>query len=185
MKSLTHLFCFFIVLATISAVSCKKSTDDAGTKPNETDNTQNIIGAITAKIDGVDFSAKGPFVTGSLDETNGFYTIGLAAGDLSKGDTAAIVIALVGQDFNTLKEGDRFLGTNVLPNKIATAKYVLNKNGTETEAPTDKVIIVVITELNKTKNLMSGTFSFEAVDEETNQVHNITDGVFTNIEFKK
>lgn len=184
MKNLTNLFCFFILSGVILTTSCKKTTDEDGTKTNDTDHTENIIGSITAKIDGANFSAKTPFVTGKLDESNGLYTISMAAGDLSKGDTAGIAIALVGQDFNTLKEGDTFLGTNLPPNKIAAAKYVLDKDGRETEAPADKTITVTITELNRSRKIVSGTFTFEAVDEETSQIYNITDGVFTNIEYK-
>lgn len=142
-------------------------------------------GTFTAKVDGEVFSLSGVFVSAEYVKSNEMVqSLAIAAAKPPiTGITTGIVLAVVATDSSEITGGDVFSATN--PQKIAAGEYVLeDDNGTDIKAFSENTDIatITITKIDLANNLVSGTFVFDAIDEdEPGKTYMITEGIFTDI----
>ncbi|MFK7923697.1 MAG: DUF6252 family protein [Bacteroidia bacterium] len=142
-------------------------------------------GTFTAKIDGEIFSLSGVFVSADYINTNGIVqSLAIAAAKPPiTGTSEGIALVIVSTDSTDIAVGEVYSATN--PAKLGAGEYVLDDDNTiDVKAVSENTGIanITITKLDLTNNLVSGTFSFDAVDEDDpTKVYKITEGVFTDI----
>ncbi len=144
-------------------------------------------GSITCKIDGENFSASGVLATGDLAFTGEFYVLGIAGVDFIDQDTVGLVLVVSGNGFGTLMEGQVITGTgDIINNPLAAGEVNINqlpaKEVAATSLETD-VATITITNLDRDNELISGTFSLEGLDPDTNTTVIVTEGDFTDIPY--
>lgn len=162
----------------------------------EEEEEQEINAYLTAKINGNDFKTSTvlqQYLAGaSVSINEDWYGIGVVGFDIQLDirKPRSIYLFMYGEDFNELKVGTSFTTvTNIaIPeNGGAFALYSedLDTEVEDNEFSTEKVesISIKITALDKENNLISGEFSFTAVDEDTNKKYTVTDGKFQNMKY--
>lgn len=141
-------------------------------------------GSITAKINGEDFSISGIFVTADLsDQSNGYL---LAIGGLKWVNETyyGMTLAMISSDFSTLDVGDTFSGGN---SEMFFAGGYSVEIDDEIEIQSSSELVssasCTITKIDRENNLISGTFSFDAIDDSAEKTYEVREGVFTDIEY--
>tara|TARA_R110002020_G_C16315737_1_gene774257 strand:+ start:3210 stop:3773 length:564 start_codon:yes stop_codon:yes gene_type:complete len=178
------------ILFSIALVAC--SSDDISGETDD-DNGRLDDSLITAKINGNDFEAvpvdRGvATISAELVQNETFFTFTIAGIDLgtniSQGE--AIALSMAGLSFDLITEGIQINNpiTNPLQPQFAGG---YSSNGTEGENfdfDTDGSSgFLRITAIDKQEQLISGEFEFEVENSDTGEVIQITDGVFSNIEY--
>lgn len=178
---LSVLWCVFI----ISACSPDENSLDDILDDIEDGQAQSATATISAKVNGNDFASSGVFVTSVLNSMgNGSYNLVIGAGRLSNGVDEAIALGMVSTDFNTLSAGDTFAGGET--ESLMVDSYGLDDDGANDFTASSEPLntnIVTITSIDHDAKLISGTFSFDAIDDETEVVYEVREGVFTDIGF--
>jgi hypothetical protein len=177
----------FIVLTTLlSFSSCSKDDDK---KEDTTEKEKEPVAqskTISCKINGAAFSAAYPFSTGTLNESGNIYTIALGAVKVSlQGGTTGIALGLHGTDLSSVKAGDVYTASGFPTVYLAIGGVDIN-NGSEEENATSEETgeaTITITKIDHTQSIISGTFSFKALDPDTQTLFDVTDGVFTDIAY--
>lgn len=144
-------------------------------------------GEFTATINGTTFSVSGLLVTGEYSELQaGVTTLAIAAAKLPlDGITEGFALALVSTDSTGIETGDEFTATSV--QMVAGAEYLIQGDNQDTKALSTEtnVALITVTDIDFDEKLVSGTFSFDAIDkDDPNTVYEIRDGVFTDVEFR-
>ena len=174
---------WLVALLILSACGSDDATD---LLPDDDDVAPGTPRSITCKIDGQDFSATVPFVTGALSLTDDFYAIAFVGVDFFGQDTISVAFAINGTDLATINNGDTFSGNGNLFQDFALGEVIVNNRpSVEQEASSSETDIatVTVTKIDTAKKLISGTFSFEALDPNTQTTFLVTEGVFTDIEY--
>ena len=142
---------------------------------------------ISAKIDGGDFSVSGLLVSAEYSDINGMVhtlSIGGAKPPLN-GVTEGIVLAIVSTDSSGIKAGETY--TAVSTAKVGAGEYVFEDSSSDIKAYSENtdVATITVTKIDFTEKMVSGTFSFDAVDEDDpNKVYQIRDGKFEDVSFE-
>lgn len=140
----------------IFAAGCKKSSDDTTPTPSPTK-------SFSAKIDGTAWSSTS--VISSYTATLGYTQVAATGGNNS--DT--FQITFVGEATGTFSMGTVTTGTASVNGTMFSSISL--------DPPVGQV---VVTKYDKTSNLVSGTFSFDARDM-NGATHHITEGKFENV----
>lgn len=155
-----------------------------------------IANGFTANVDGTPFTVTSEQVAGELTlESDGSYTFSVVAfnGD-ENGLGQAISVGFFGMDYNSLSTGSSFrnidftTGTGVFGFYFDTTNgsynfsggYLGSLFGLDEEGGNATLRIV---SLDKERQLVSGEFSFEFYDEDTDQQYRITDGKFGAVNY--
>ena len=173
------------LIALLIMSSCG-SDDTPDLLPDDDDVVPGTPRSVTCKINGEGFSATVPFTGGTLSLTGSFYAIAIVGADFFGRDTVSIAIAISGNELSTLNTGDAFSGTgNILEDFAVGEVNVNNRPSVEQEASSSETdnATVTITKIDRDNKLISGTFSYEAVDPDSQTTFSVTEGVFTDIEY--
>lgn len=144
--------------------------------------------SFSAKINGEDFSVIGPLVTADYSEQSQIVaTIGIVAAKLPIGGiTEGFALAIVSTDSSGIQVGDTFSATST--EKAGAGEYVLEDgNAVDVNAFSSNtgVASITVTAIDFDKKIVSGTFSFDAVDDDDpNTVYEIREGKFTDVSFE-
>lgn len=147
---------------------------------------------LSAKINGIEFVAKQGedfnAVYGVLAKTPMFFQLSISGSTIDNGIAKSIVISIMSEkSFNTVTANtvwtskDKSLSD--LPIGIYYEKMDSDDVSVEASSETTEDAYLKITSIDKTKQIISGEFHFTATDGKTN--YNITDGVYTNVSYKK
>jgi hypothetical protein len=191
-----HFLLFALLTLFVSSCNLSDIIDDDDDKDDDPDSQ-----VMTAKINGESFSAvenEDTFiqldeVEGDLDLNGDVYELSISALDFGSTHLTTINLALYGDKFSELKVGSKFdevTEENVTSGNPSGAIGVVSKaslgnGGTEYGGLTllTGSISVEITKLDKENEFVSGKFSFVAYDDDNDANINVTDGVFTNVEY--
>jgi len=134
-------------------------------------------------------------VDAELNLNGDVYELNISGLDFGNSYLTTITISLHGDSYSSLKVGDEFLGITEESYSSGSpigavgiiAKASLGGTtefGGTTLFKEEETINVKITKLDKENELVSGTFSFIAKDEDDDNFEiRVTDGVFTDVEF--
>ncbi|MEM9001845.1 MAG: hypothetical protein AAGB24_16420 [Bacteroidota bacterium] len=188
-----HYIVILSIFVCIGLQSC--ASDDTDDSPiiediaedmddDSQDNDEALEGqSLTAKVNGVDFNNGEGLIAGAFTEESGFYVIAIVAGEIiDDNNVKAIGLAVSGFDFDTLEAGKEW---TVVENETNFESAIGSYGEGETinDQDTDETldIFVRITSIDKENRLISGEFTFIALDEDTNMEYVVTDGRFTDI----
>lgn len=175
------LLCTFFLLS-----ACSKDDDDSSSSSgnNNPPNTGN--GSFVCVLDGVDFESDPLLVAGASGSTGVFQRT--AAGVyIASGDTTGITITVSSLSENTFIAGATFDAVNTVIGNFCFGSVNVNTNGnngfegssTENNGPATCTLTAYDTITGK----FSGTFSFEAYDDDLDSTAVVTNGVFMDVEF--
>lgn len=144
-------------------------------------------GEFSATINGENFTAKGILVTAEyVSAATGVTSLGIAAAKLPlDGVTKAFALAIVSIDSTGIEAGDVF--TSVSVQKVGAGEYTVKSDTEDIKAVSSetKIATITITDFDLDNKLVSGTFSFDGIDEDDpNTVYEVRDGIFTDVEFR-
>lgn len=158
-------FLYLIACLLVAGVSsCKKDDETAKTTPA-------VSNLMTAKVDGVNWTAMSSKVTGSI-ESNLSNCTGTAS------DSSIITFSVTDEWVVNGVYDLGFGSANNAAYTLMNGSMPWLTNGNASCTGTMKV-----TAINTSSKKMSGTFSFKAFNSLTNTFVNITDGVFTNVTY--
>ncbi|SDM82608.1 hypothetical protein [Kriegella aquimaris] len=172
--------------------------DNGNDGENEDDKgEQEINSSLTAKVNGNDFKTTTvlqQYIAGaSVSVNENFYGIGVIALDvkLDIRKPRSIYLFMYGEDFNALKAGTSFTTvTNIVIPENGGA-FAIYSEDPDTKVEDDEIsteivesISIKITALDKVNYLISGEFSYTAIDEDTNKKYIITDGKFEDMKYE-
>ncbi|MGZ0015945.1 hypothetical protein [Yeosuana sp. AK3] len=147
---------------------------------------------LSAKINGKDFTAvQGTdfnAVYGILTKTPMFFQLSISAMTIQDGIAKSIVITIMSEkSFNTVSANTVWDSKNTslddLPMGIYYEKIDFDDVSVEASSEITENTYLKITHIDKTKQIVSGEFNFTATDGKN--TYTITNGVFTNVSFKK
>jgi len=156
-----------------------------------------VIGSLTAKINGNEFTASrliiGPTLAGNVTITDNGYFLNIVGIDpqISLNKQRGIGLHISGFNFDEIVAGATFNTPNIYSiaglEPGAFAIYIEDDN---TEDDNDGIVTeeireisIEITSIDREKQLISGRFSFDAKKEEENFIYKVTEGIFTNITY--
>jgi len=199
MKRLFMYCCFFLILGACGDNDPRDDfqnliddTIDDGTDDDSDDDGGSNQGRIMAKINGVQFESvdSDNAVQGLLSlitiEGNQIYAFAIAGADLDGFDPKALGFAFGDVEFDDLVAGKVHQGiADNIGSQFALGTYQETSNGdiNATSEDTDNAIVKV-TSIDKTNMIISGEFSFTAVDEMTGNTYVVTDGTFTDMQYQ-
>ena len=142
--------------------------------------------SITATIDGKEFSVSGITVTANYSiVADQIHTLSIAGAKSSlDGTTEGIALAIVTADSSFIEEGETYQAAGVP--RTGAGEYFFENNSADIRAYSSNtdVATITITKIDYTDKIVSGTFSFDGVDDDDpNTVYQVRDGVFTNVSF--
>lgn len=167
------------ILLLITFIFSACQVDDIIDNPSDTN-------SITATIDGEAFSVSGILVSAEYIAQNQMIQ-SMAIGGVKfplNGVTQSLALAIVSIDSTGIAVDDVYNSGTVA--KTAAGEYVLKDANTDIKAfsSNTNVAIIVITDINLTTKRVSGTFSFDASDDDdSTKIYKIRDGVFKDISF--
>ncbi|WP_394749762.1 hypothetical protein [Spongiimicrobium salis] len=180
MNVLKHPFALFLAIS-LCLISCSKTDDDSLPEEEMMEMSEPPVEnqQFSAKINGETFTPPNDFVTATVATESEFYAIGIAAAGPTSSTTAkGIVLAMTGFNFDTLEAGMTWsLPTTESPLDGATAAF--GQGNLETDEIQE--IFVRLTNIDRVQRTISGEFEFVALDEETNRIYTVTDGLFRNV----
>ncbi|WP_339713304.1 hypothetical protein [uncultured Kriegella sp.] len=163
---------------------------------DEDQEEQEVNSSMTAKINGNDFKTSTVFqqylAGASVSMNEDIYAIGVIAFDiqLDLRKPKSIYLFMYGDDFDELKIGSAFTTVTNIAIPETGGAFAIYSEDPDTEVEdnefsTEKVesINIKITALDKENHLISGEFSFTAIDEDTNKKYIITDGKFQDMKY--
>lgn len=145
----------------------------------------------TAKVNGTNFNAAKGGVFMEVQEGPSFYYIIIAAIDTKGSSKAdAILLAMIGADFNEFDSGKIFEHTfeenvnNIIDG--AGARYSNDWDSDDSDFDKEYIesVYIKITALDRDKKLISGEFNFVSIDPDSGNKYTVSDGKFTNILYK-
>lgn len=183
MKNTWLLFILFLVAAVCLSPSCKKKTEDStdiSLLPAATQTGANTAGYL---INGQALLPKAPPYSGnSVYQCNYIYTKGdyfftLAFDDET--DNANIKDVIIATDSLAIAEGQTYNLKNVFLPRNASGSYVVFNNAGINEYNTNTTVTgqLHITRFDQSKQIVSGTFYFDAINKSGDIMH-VTDGRF-------
>ncbi|MEL7001990.1 MAG: hypothetical protein AAFN93_04550, partial [Bacteroidota bacterium] len=100
--------------------------------------------------------------------------------------SSGIALGISGTDFSSISTGSTFIGSDserlfvggYSAEEIESNEDIVNSGSELLSSNT-----ATITKIDRVNNLISGTFSFNAVDRDTELVYEIRNGVFTDLEY--
>lgn len=143
-------------------------------------------GEITATINGSDFRSFGISSTAYVEDlaTGDQLVIGgIDVNNLNRLEGLSIVFIM--PDFSQLSAGHTFSGSSM--DMIMVAGYAINVGEDNAFGATAELVASTtgtITGIDRSNKLVSGTFSFDAIDEDTGDVYEVRNGVFTQIQYE-
>ncbi|ASV31861.1 hypothetical protein [Maribacter cobaltidurans] len=163
--------------------------------PNECSQQLNN-GTISCTIDGVSFESTGILASGVYEENDDVFTLGIIGGDGPDPDTpidqrnqrgVAITISSSNLRFDDLQTDVEYSGTNGV--NILTGGFEVfgayvrildceNQEGGGDFSPTAKI---QFSKIDRTNQLLSGTFELVAFDEETGNSYVVSQGTFVDL----
>ncbi|MGC4129944.1 MAG: DUF6252 family protein [Bergeyella sp.] len=165
-------YIFFITLLSLCILSCRDKDQDPDVLPNATQHGANTGGALVdgkvwvAKIEQPDLNPGGNNT--QYEFVNGEYKLQIHLRNIENPSGNVIKIYLVSdQDFDT---------GNYQLNEINTAIYSPSTYPYYTNS--NNVGVINITKFDKVNKIISGTFSFKAINMFSNEVVTITEGRF-------
>lgn len=164
-------------------------SDDVEEIIDDIDDISGTPGSLVADVNGDSFSSSGSFVTADLsDQQNGGFTITMAGVRFKDGFGSGIALVLFGTGFESLAVGDTFVGSD--SERLVAGAYTIENLEDDNDSGEVNAGSLLngssrctITKIDRTNGLISGTFSFDAVDEDTEETFEIRNGVFTDIEY--
>ncbi len=193
-ESKLKLACLFVAISLLSLIGCSKNSIE-----NAVEEHTDEIGFVIANVNGKSFKTPnedllldnlGKFAGASINLLSNLYIITISAIDVQDGlgQPKNIGLVIIDTDFNTLEVGKVF---NTVALNIATpgaGAWYLENSEFDTDETLFKEglqeIVIKITALDRENKLISGEFSFERLEPETNTHYSITDGKFTNLPYK-
>lgn len=193
-KHLVILLSFLLIVLSSCAKSAIENTVDTLTPDKEI--TEENLNNFTAKVNGENFTASKlieSLAVGNLTQYNSGYLMIIVAFDISTDieNPKAIELFLYGSNFADVTVGTKYntVTKPVFPEPGAFAVFLEdpNTNVDDDEISTENLdeILIEITNINREKKLISGTFSFIGRVENTNTTYSITDGEFQNISYQE
>lgn len=145
-------------------------------------------GRVTAIINGNIFESAKEYDKVEITTVSGIYIIALSAGDAEGvNKLKGLVLVASGLDFNSLNNGKTWnqVGNSGEIDRAAAAYSEDDGNGEENDFDTEltKEVYIKITSIDKNKKIISGEFSFTAVDEDTSKEYQATNGKFIEIPY--
>ncbi|PZX56652.1 hypothetical protein [Algoriphagus chordae] len=129
-------------------------------------------------------------LTGEVIKSTNLTNITIGGAILKNSKMYGIVIYLTtDKTYDQLKNGDSFVGNISNLSQLTFAGFgiedliddtVFSSSGDEDEIENQN-LVVSITKIDHDEDIISGTFSFDAHDEELNLTKKITEGKFTNV----
>jgi len=172
---------WIFALIFISIISCSKD-DDTSSNDMEpmVDPTARFL---TAQVDGEQYFSETFQLTGTLSENNPGYAFGVVGAEVSLlGTSEAITIGFVGLDINTAV-GTLFEIDNAISGTAFAGMFTRAGTSESVSANAETEGQGMITSIDTIAKTFSGTFSFVAIDEDSNTSYSITNGVFQNVEY--
>lgn len=183
MKKAWKTYSFKTLLMTILvALICGCSDDDPGEDPFLDGNA----GEITATVNGSNFRSIGISSTAFVDDFGLGEQIVIGGIDVSNLDRlTGVTIVFFTSDFSQLSVGDTFSGASM--DMLMTAGYAIDLDGDDTLGAVAELVastVGTITGIDRSNKLISGTFSFDAIDDDTGDIYEVRNGVFTQIPYE-
>ncbi len=177
---------FFPILlgALLLLGACSKDDDDSSSGGAGTPNAGN--GTFTCEVDGQSYVSDPEKVIGLSSDVGGLFNRIASGFRDANGDTLVVTITIVSFNVNAFETGATFDSGNVLGNWCFGAVSFNNGGSgeyTATSSADNLPCSVTLTAYDPVAATFSGTFAFDANDEDANVTNVVTNGVFTNIEF--
>lgn len=140
-----------------------------------------------ATINGESFLVTGVQVTATISEPGaGVRALAIGGATLPLSSLVkGIALALVSIDSTDFEAGETYLASSI--EMTGAGEYVLDDDaGIDIKAVSSEtgVATITLTAFDRTHKLVSGTFSFDGVDEDDpNTTYEVRDGSFTNVPF--
>ena len=178
MKSQTSIY---LLLLIVWAISSCQPIEDIIDDPTNTGSQ-----SISAKIDGEEFSVSGILITAEYSEINEMVqSLSIVGAKLPlNGVTEGVVFAVVSTDSSGINAGDTYTETSI--SKAGAGEYFFENSSLKIKAlsKNTEVATITITEIDYSKKIVSGTFSFDAYDEDDpGKIYEIRDGEFKDVSF--
>ncbi len=144
--------------------------------------------AFSAVIDGLGFASNPLLIGGVGSDDPGLSSRAITGISILNGDTTTIVISITFVDPASFVTGQTFTGGNGPFGDFAFGYYGKRTGGAttidalSTDLPMNNATLT-ITGIDTGTETWSGTFSFDALDDDTGIVYSISAGVFSNIEY--
>lgn len=177
----------YLFICSFALSACSNDDDPTDPIPGDDDVKPGDPGTITCTIDGEKFASGSLLTTGSLSTNDDFFTLGGVGVDFLDSDTLGIVFAMIGTNFSSLQSGQVFKSDqNSIVNTVTAQLSIDRKPAVEIRARTfgSNADIFTLTGINRDEGVYSGTFSFDAKDEDTGVTYEVRDGIFTDIPYK-
>ncbi|MEZ4685922.1 MAG: DUF6252 family protein [Bacteroidia bacterium] len=144
-------------------------------------------GSLTATIDGESFSVNGILITATYgDVSEAIQTLSIGGAEPPfNGTTRGLALVVLSSDSTGINEGETYTATTLA--KTAAGEYFLSNNSTDIRAYSNNtdVATITITSLDYDKKVVSGTFSFDGVDDDDpGVVYRVRNGEFKDVVFK-
>jgi hypothetical protein len=169
-----YIFIFFLSLSFMS-FSCG---------PDEIIDPSTEDTFLSATINGEEFLVRGIVVTASQSTIDGMMrnlSIG-AAKQAANGDTKGIALAMISADSTEFKSGEVYNAISL--SKRGAGEHFIDEGSSKISASSHETDIatITITEIDLTKKIVSGTFSFDAIDDdEPGKLYEVRDGIFNKV----
>lgn len=176
--SLLALFTFALF------ISC--STDDGNAPLDDDIFVPDPEASFSCKLNGETISSGDLLTVGTSSLNNEVQTLSASGSQINPNETITIAVTIFTNNFDELKAGDTFSGAGPVLESHASGAIGINlSNGNEDGGDTQETMAaeVIITAIDREKEIFSGTFSFTARNEDTEKLFVVTDGVFENVEY--
>lgn len=175
-------------MSVLLASGCKKDDPEPTGAPGIPGGTGSGTSAFTATIDSASFSSNPLLVAGSNGSSAGLSFRAATGSTIANGDTISLVVTVTYTDPADFTVGHVFQGVNGPLADFAFGFFGRNTNssgGIEAYSTNLAVnnAVVELTALDLVAKTWSATFSFNAKDDDTGSTYNITNGVFTDVEY--
>lgn len=173
---------FSLALMAILALAACQSAKDNIEPPQE----EEPANSLSAKINGEEFSVSGILVTAQYSASSQMIeslAIGGAEPPLN-GTATAIALAIVSIDGTGINPGETYTANS--STKAGAGEYVFENSNTDIKAESDNTdeVTITITAIDFDRKVVSGTFSFDGVDEDDpGTVYEVREGVFKEVSF--
>ncbi|MDH7914235.1 hypothetical protein [Winogradskyella sp. SYSU M77433] len=170
------IFCLFAM--SISLLACSVSDNsDGDSNPSGT--------FVSAKVNGSNFLADLGLsgISAQLYENNSVFAFGLAAVDYEGGNNASTIgITFGGIDFGSVIDGFEVFGDG--QDFYVSGQYAASINGNSSGGASDENTYLKISSIDKVNQVISGEFSFVAIDNDNPDVtYSVSEGTFNNVSY--
>lgn len=169
------------LLIILALTACQSAKSDIDIPDEEATNS------LSAKVNGENFSVSGILVTAQYSvtgQTIETLAIGGAEPPLN-GTSRGIALAIVSIDGTGINVGDTYTANSTT--KAAAGEYVFDNSSADIKAESENTdeVTITITEIDFDRKIVSGTFSFDGVDEDDpTTIYEVREGTFTEVSFE-